>query len=437
VPYLDFGLRLDYRVLTFVLAATLSSVLLSGFAPAQHAVKLNVAEVLKSDQGATGARGGWQKRALVIGQIAGSVMLFGLAVLFCESFRNAAEVWPGFEPNKKMLVMDVGRSLHISAASWCEQACERLSALPGVRGATYARRIPLSGSGGGRRVRVEIPGQAPLGVRLNNVAGNYFSVMGTRVLAGRGIDTNDRENSPQVVVFSEMLARQTFPGRNPLGEWILVDGSKRQVVGVAENAPSNDIREEPAPYLYLPFAQMPSGDITLLVETAGDPGTLAKAVRQELKRFDPGVMVMGLTTLRAHMHQALAGDQLMATVTTGLGIFGFLLTAAGLFGVIQYSVNRRTREIGLRMSLGAEPADITRLVVGESLRMTAWGVPLGLLLLALVGWSVRSVVIGVTPGSPLIYAISTVAAVVLALSAAWLPAMRATRVDPMSALRAE
>jgi predicted permease len=333
VPYLDFGLRLDYRVLTFALAAALSSVLLSGLAPAQHAVKLNIAEVLKSDPGATGARGSWQKRALVVGQIAGSVMLFSLAVLFFESFRKAAQVWPGFDPNKKMLVMDVERSLHISAVSWCEQACERLDALPGVRGATFARRIPLSGSGGGWRVRVEMPGQAPLGVRLNNVAGNYFSVMGTRVLAGRGIDTNDRENSPQVVVVSEMLARQMFPGRNPLGEWISVDGEKRQVVGVAENAPSNDIREKPAPYLYLPYAQAPWGDITLLVETAGDPGLLAKAVRQELKRFDPGVMV-GMTTLRAHMHQALAGDQLMATVTTGLGIFGFLLTAAGLFGVI-------------------------------------------------------------------------------------------------------
>lgn len=376
----------------------------------------------------------------MVGQIAGSVMLFGLAVLFFESFRNAAQVRPGFDPNKKMLVMDVAPAMKISAVSWCEQASERLGALAGVRAATYARRIPLSGSGGGLTVRVEMPGQAPLGVRLNNVAGNYFSVMGTRVLAGRGIDTKDRENSTPVVVLSQLLARQIFPGHNSLGEWISIDGKKRQVVGVAEDAPSESIHEDLAPSLYLPFAQAPSGEFTLLVETARDPATLAKTVRQELKKFDPGALVGILSpmiTMRAYMRQALMIDQLMATVTTGLGIFGLLLTAAGLFGVIQYSVNRRTREIGLRMSLGAEPADITRLVVAESLRMAAFGVPIGLLLLGLVAWSVRSFVIGVTPVSPLMYTTSAAAAVVLALSAAWLPARRATRVDPMAALRAE
>lgn len=438
IPFWDFGLRLDYRVLTFALAAGTCSVLFSGLAPARSAVKVNVIEVLKSDQGTTGAGRTWQKKALVVGQIAVSVMLFGLAVLFLESFRNATMIRPGFDPNKKMLVMHVVRGLPMSSPSWCEQACERLAALPGVRLATFARRLPLSLLGGeGLKVRVEIPGQAPRGVPLNNVAGNYFSVMGTRVLAGRGIDTNDRENSTLVVVISQLLAHQAFPGRNPLGQWVSIEGKMRQIVGIAEDGPQGWLHEDPAPYLYLPFAQMSSGEPTLLVETAGDPAALAKAARQTLKGFDPEAIIIEMMTLRQHMHQALALDHFTVTVSSGLGIFGFLLTAAGLFGMIQYAVNRRTREIGLRMALGAESAQINKMVLSESLRMAALGVPIGLVLLAPLAWSVRAFAIGVTPLSPLMYVTSAAAAVAISLSAAWLPARRATRIDPMSALRSE
>jgi len=273
-------------------------------------------------------------------------------------------------------------------------------------------------------------------VKANTVAGNYFSVMGTRVLAGRAIDTNDRENSPLVVVISQVLAHQAFPGENPIGRWISVEGRMRQIVGIAEDGRVEDLHEAPGPFLYFPFAQMQTGDITLMLETASDPGVLAKTARQELKRFDPGVVV-ATTTMRAFMQQALATDQLLVRVSSALGIFGFLLTAAGLFGVIQYAVNRRTREIGLRMALGAQSNEIKRMVLSESLRMASFGVPLGLLLLAPLAWSVRSVVIGVTPLAPLMYFTSAAAAIVVVLSAAWLPARRATRIDPMAALRSE
>jgi hypothetical protein len=297
--------------------------------------------------------------------------------------------------------------------------------------------MPLSDSGGGLTVRVEVPGQAPLGVHLNNVAGNYFSVMGTRVLAGRGISPDDRENSPPVVVISQLLARQVFGGRNPLGERLMVEGKMREVVGVSEDGPSNDLHEKLEPFLYVPLSQLPMWDITLILETAGDPGALAQPARRELKRYDPSVTVLSLNTLRQRMQQALTFDQLLAAISTSLGVFGFLLTAAGLFGVIQYAVNRRTREIGLRMSLGAKPADIGKMVLAESVRMAAWGIPVGLLLLAAVAWSVRSMVLGVAPLDPLTYLSASAMAVAVALAASWLPAQRATRVDPMTALRAD
>jgi putative ABC transport system permease protein len=434
--YVDAGIRLDYRVLAFALAAATASVLLAGLAPARHAVRLDVSEALKSEQGISGARAGRQRRVFMAGQVAVAVMLFGAALLFLQSLRNAASIRPGMDPEKKLLVLSVGPGWESRRTLWCEQACERLAGLPGVRGATFARRLPLSGSGGGATVRVEMPGQAPLGLGFNNVGGNYFSLMGARVLAGRGIDSNDRQGGPLVAVVSQRFARQVFNGRNPLGEWISVGGKKRQVVGVAEDAPSNSLHETPEPFLYLPYAQEPADDITLMVETAGEPARLERAVRRELKRFDPRVTVFESMTLRQQMQQALLLDRMIVLLTTTLGAFGFLLTAAGLFGVIQYAVNRRTREIGLRVALGAGRAEIARMVLGEALRMAAWGVPIGLLLLAGVAWSVRAMVVGVTPLNPAIYAASGAAVAVLALLAAWRPAARAARVDPMAALRA-
>lgn len=435
--YTDYGIRMDYRVLAFTLLAVMLSVLFSGLAPARHAVKLNVSEVLKSEQGATGARGGWQKKVLVVGQVAVGIALFGTAAMFLASLRNAAAVHPGLDPRKKLFVMTVGRGLRIDRATWCEQACARLAGIAGVRGATFARRLPLSGSGGGLTARVEIPGQAPSGVPLNNVGGNYFALMGTRVVAGRGVDTNDRKGSALVAVVSHAFARQVFPGRTPIGEWLSIDGKMRQVVGVAEDGPSNDLHENPRPFIWLPYGQAPSGDITLMVETAGEPEVLARAIRAELKGYDPRVSIYTSKTLKDQMDEALSLDRTRASVAGGLGIFGVLLMAAGLFGVLQYAVSRRTRELGLRMALGARPVEIQRMVLAEALRIAAWGVPIGLILLGGAGWGVRSWLLGITPLNPLVYLLSAAAVLALTMMAAWLPAVRATQVDPMAALRSD
>lgn len=435
--YVDYGLRIDGRVLGWALAAVALSVLFSGLAPARHAVRLRISEILKSEQGAAGARGGWQKNLLVAGQAAISVALFGLAVLFLTSLRNAAGVHPGLDPSKKVYAMEVIPGLKLERAVWCEQACARLAAAPGVRGATYARRLPLSGSGGGLTARVEIPGLAPMGVLLNNVGGNYFSLMGTRVVAGRAIDSNDRATSALVAVVSRTFARQVFPGRSPIGEWARIDGKMRQIVGVAEDGPSNDLHEPPAPFLFLPYAQAPSGDITLLAETVGDPAALARPIRGVLKSYDPKAIVTSGVTLREHMDSALAPDRMLASVSGGLGILGVLLTAAGLFGVLQYAVNRRTRELGLRMALGARSSEIQRLVLRDAFRLAAWGIPIGLVLLGAAARYLRSWMLGVGPLDFTAYLASAAAVLLLTLAAAWLPARRATRVDPMAALRSE
>jgi predicted permease len=436
-PFLDLGIRLDYRVLGFSAGALLLAVLVAGLGPALHVARLNVAEVLKQTQGVTMRRRNWQQQALVISQFAVSVTLLGLSALFLTSLYNATQVRPGLDPHKSILALMVSPALHIPPADWCDQVCQRLAALPGARGATYARRLPVSGSGGGMTARVEMPGIAPMGVPLNNVASNYFSLMGTRMVAGRSIDGRDQNGAPLAVVVSQAFARTLFPGRDPIGQWISIDGKQRQVVGIAEDGPSIHIHDLPQPFLYLPYAQAPRGDITLMLETSGDPLALDHAARAEIRRFDPESRVYQSTTLRKTLDADLAEDRFIATASSALGLSVVLMTAAGLFGVLLYAVNLRTRELGLRVALGAGPRQIERLVMGDSLRLAAVGVPVGLAGLAAAAQGARSLLLGVTPLNPVSYGFSAAAAVALALAAAWLPARRATRVDPMEALRSE
>jgi len=244
--------------------------------------------------------------------------------------------------------------------------------------------------------------------------------------------------APPVAVVSKNFASQMLAGHEPLGQWIKVDGQMRQVVGIAEDGPSNYLHEPPSPFLFLPYAQMQAvGDVTLMIETSGEPAALERAGRQELKRYDSRAVVYEAGTLRRQLDQALSNDTILATIASGLGMFGILLTAAGLFGVLQYSVNRRTRELGVRMAMGARPGEIQSLILGESLRMAAYGIPIGLGMLAAAAWFARSLVLGVSPLDPRIYVLSAAAVLGLTLLAAWLPVRRATRVDPMAALRSE
>jgi putative ABC transport system permease protein len=431
----EWGARLDWRVLGFTLAATAASLLLAGLAPARYALRLDVNQTLKSGRETRPARSRWQK-VLIAGQTASSVAFFGLAILFLQSFHHAARTWPGFNPGQPMIVFSVA-NLRMDATPWAEQACAQLAAVPGVRGVTFARRLPLSHTEGGWDTPVEAPGQTPVVAAQNAVGPNYFSLMGTRLLAGRGIAPDDRPDTPPVTVVSRQLARRLFGDRNPVGQWVKIEGKRMQIVGVCADEPVYGLHEAGQPTFYRPYRQRPEGLLTLVIETAGKPESLIPAVRQELKRFDPGAVMFDLTTLRQFMRRALFEDRLAAGVTTAVGVLGFLLTAAGLFGVIQYTVNRRTREIGICLALGAGPGRIQRMVLGQSVRMIVWGAVLGLGLVAAGAWCVRSAVLGVTPINGWAYAGSAAAALLVSVAAAWLPARRAAAVDPMEALRRE
>jgi predicted permease len=435
-PYVHFNVGIDQRVLSYTVVATLLCVLMAGLTPVRYTLKLDVADVIRAEQANSKPRRTWSRNAFLASQVAASVGLFGCALLFLQSFQNAVSVRPGLDPGKNLAVIKVAPGPP-GGALWAEQACERFVGLPGVIAATYARRLPLSGSGGGATVRVEMPNQPPLAVRFNNVAGNYFKVMGTRIVAGRPIDARDGAGTEPVVVVSQMFARQFFSGRNPLGDWAILRGKPIRIIGVAEDAPSIRLHEESEPYLYFPFAQRPSGEVTLIVETASSASALISSLRRELKKFDPAATLFDTTTLRQHIYQALSFDRTMATVSSLLGMLGILLTAAGLFGVVQYAVSRRTRELGLRMALGAKASQIRGLVLRESLVITAFGIPPGFLLLWGLGRYVQSMLLGVTPLNPGAYLLSAVTVIGVTLVAAWLPARRATRIAPLDALRVE
>jgi hypothetical protein len=268
--------------------------------------------------------------------------------------------------------------------------------------------------------------------------------MGIHILAGRGIDTNDRAQTQPVAVVSESFARQFLAGRDPLRESVpIVPAFRRgpaklwQIVGIVADAPSNDLHEEPAPFVYFAYAQMPVGDLTLMLEAAREPAGLARAAIQEIHGFDSRAMIYDVKTLEAHMDDALASDRLMSRTATALGLFSIGLMAAGLFGALHYSVAQRTRELGLRVALGASPEAIRRLVLGQALRIAGWGIPVGVALLGALVSLAHSVVLGVSPKDPWVYLGAVALVVAIVLAAAWTPARRATRIEPMAALRGE
>jgi len=268
--------------------------------------------------------------------------------------------------------------------------------------------------------------------------------MGTRILAGRGIDTNDRAQTQAVAVVSESFVRQFLAGRDPLREAVTIapafsrQAAKLwQVVGIAADAPSNDLHEEASPFVYFAYAQMPVGDLTLMLETAGEPAGLARGMTQEIRRFDSRAMVYDVKTLETHMDEALASDRLMSRTASALGLFSIGLMAAGLFGALHYAVAQRTRELGLRVALGATPDGIRRLVLGTALRIAGCGIPVGLGLLGVIVSLAHSVVLGVSPKDPRVYLGAMMLVLGIVMAAAWMPARRATRIEPMEALRGE
>jgi ABC-type antimicrobial peptide transport system permease subunit len=296
-----------------------------------------------------------------------------------------------------------------------------------------AGAIPLSGSGDGIRQKVLLPGDAEeTPVRNNFIAPRYFAVMGTRLLRGRDFDARDAAIGKSVVV-NETMAKRLAGNGEAVGRWIRVEGMDREVIGVVEDGKYKSLRDDPTPFMYLP-----SGAPGILaIATAGDPTAVSEAVRRTVTKTVPQLRVLSFVTLKQNMQFATYLDAMAAALLGTLGLLGIFLSAVGLYGVVAQSVARRTREIGIRVAIGAEPRKVVAMVLGEGFRLALVGVGLGLAAAVTGAFAISNMLFGVKPADPLSYVGGAVVVVAIAILASHVPARRASRVDPAVALRSE
>jgi len=445
---LGLDLHLDVSVLVFTAAVAFLSVLVFGLAPAIQASRTSQVSTLKGEgtAAAKGVRRWTLRNALVLGEIALSVVLLTASGLVVRSLFFSQSLPLGFDRHRQLIYFDMvpGIAAYSSerSATFFAQVEEKAAAMPGVSHAALARRVLLSDSGGGMQQRISIPGvelpqgQLSVPVKFDTVDGNYFRAVGTRLIEGREFNSADAPSVGRVVIVSRAMAESFWPGQEVLGRQILADGAACQIVGVAEDAKVDGIHETPEPYMYFPFAQQPSGEGTLIIDAEGNSKALTTRILSEIQRTDRNVPV-SVRTVHYLMQQAFWADQLAAGFVGALGALGIFLGAIGLYGVVAFTVNRRRREIGIRMALGAERRDVLRLVLGQGLTLAAIGAGIGLAASFATMRLLSTMLYGVRPTDPLTFAGSSALVILVALAASWIPARRAASIDPMQSLRTE
>jgi predicted permease len=382
----------------------------------------------------------------VVGQIATSLVLLVCAALMVRSLQSAQRVSPGFDPDGVALI-----SLNLATAGYDAargrqfyyHLLERAAALPGVEAVSYAQIVPLSGGGSRRGMQIEGytpgPGESTE-TNFNLVGPGYFELMRIPLARGRGLDERDRDGSLPVAVVNQAFAERYWPGQNPIGRRIRAGGPGApplEVVGVAGNGKYRSLSEDPLPFVWAPLYQMYSPVMTLHVRTGGDPAQLLQPLRQVVRSLDPALPVSNPGVLRSRTATVLLPQRVGATLIGGFAGLTVLLAIVGLYGVLSYQAGQRTREIGIRMALGARGGDIRRDLLGRGLALAGLGMVAGLLPAFAGGRLIRSFLFGIGPGDPVALGAVTVLLLAAAGAASYLPARRAARLDPAAVLRGE
>jgi predicted permease len=277
-----------------------------------------------------------------------------------------------------------------------------------------------------------------LSIAYNTVDEHYFSTMQIPFVSGRAFDQNDTTSSRLVAIVNEAMARQYWPKRSAIGGRVKVGGQTLEVIGIAKDIKYRDIAEARRPFLYLPFSQQYRSRMTLHVETSGDPASMAAPVLAEIRRLDSGQPVQEVQTLQHFFEEgALFGNRLIMQLVTVIGLLGLLLAIAGQYGVVSYSVSRQTREIGIRMAVGAGAGDVGRMVLRQGMLLTLAGLLIGGGLAALASSAVATLLVGVSALDPVVYVLIGLLLCAVSLLACYVPARRASRIDPLQALRQE
>lgn len=436
----------DARVLGFALLLALATGVGFGLVPALRASRPDVLPALREGSGGRGAGRTRLRSAFVVAQMAMSLLLLVTAGLFVQALRSALETDLGFDPDG-VVVADLNLRAQgfddARGADFHRRAVERIAGLPGVEAVGAAQFAPMSGNV--MSVDVETPqrpgppapGRKPTSANYTLVDEGYFRALRIPLVAGRAFAAADRKGAPPVMVVNQTLARRFWPGENPMGKRLRVFGEEHEVVGVARDGKYHELGEEPTSFLYLPIAQQGAERMTLFVRARTEPGPALAAVRREVAALDPDVPLQQAMPFSAMVGMTLFPQRMAAVLVGAFGLLGLALAAVGIYGVLAFHVGQRTQEIGVRLALGAGAADVVRMILRQGMLLVAVGVALGLAAALAATRLLAGFLHGVSATDPATFLAVPALLAAVALLASWLPARRAARVDPMTALRAD
>lgn len=443
-----YNLRLDWMTLALTAGVTLGAGLLFGLAPALHALKSNLASVLKEAGrgGDQGRQSHWLRGALVAAEVAlAMVLLVGMA-LCGRSLNTAAKLDLGLDPANVWVagfrLPPTGRFLEENGTQKLyERLRLALAEVAGVESSAIADWLPLGFEGGpGGRFAVNgylpAPGEVPV-ARASTVSPGYFQTFRIPLLSGREFAEQDDDRAPRVAIINQFLADRYFSGRNPVGLKIKFWNNDLTIVGVARTGKYQSLNESPQPFIYLAQHQMGSSSMTAIVRAKGDPRAVGRAVEQAAAKVDPLLKPMAAMPMNQYVAASFAIPRMAAILLAALGTVALILCVAGLYAVMSYAVNQRTREIGIRMALGAKPLDVLHQFLGQGMRLAVVGLVVGVIGSIASARLLSALLVGAGTGDVVAYLGVAALMLAVALAASWFPARRATKVDPMVALRAE
>jgi macrolide transport system ATP-binding/permease protein len=446
---IDLGLRMDQTTMLFALAISVVTGVLFGLAPALQASKPETINALKEEgnRGSGGRTGQRLRNTLVVAQVAVCLVLLVGAMLFLRSFREARTLSPGFEvASAATASVDLFPSGYVGERShdFQRRAIAAVEALPGVTSAAFTSRIPMV-LGGNNSMGIGVEGYVPrdneeITINYTQVGPRYFETLGIPLRAGREFSALDTPTSPAVIVINESMARRYWPEGKALGGRIRMGDAAIEVVGIAADTKYGSLTERPVAQLFYPLAQRNTSTVRLVARTTGDPTALVGGLRDAFRALDANLPVYDSRTMQEQMQGALFVQRMAADLLGMMGVLALLLAAIGLYGVIAYAVNQRTQEMGIRLALGASPGSLLGMIVGQGMKLTGIGLAIGLVLaLGAFGsiGAMRSLLPGISPLDPMTFIGVPVVLALIALVAAWIPARRAGRIDPLVALRVE
>jgi putative ABC transport system permease protein len=447
------SIRLDLGAFLFTFAVALASGILSGIAPSLMSSRTNISETLKeSGRGASSGRARHRLRSiLVIAEVALSLILLVGAGLLVKGFHALLNVNQAYHPESLLTLNldlpEVEYPERSARAEFHDRLARSLASIPNVSAAATAITVPYGNGGGTSADRFSIEGR-PLERReeartaiMQTISPNYFAMMNIALRDGRAFTDSDADQTQRVAIISRSLAQQYFPGENPLGKKVNVAADKSDVwltvVGVVDDVRYNWIQKYDVPTLYRPYRQNPTHYTTVVLRTGGDPLSVVSAVRSKIAEIDPNLPIYQVKPLDVVITESIIGITYVAAMMAGIGIIALVLASVGVYGVMSYSVSERTHEMGIRMAMGASGSSIHRLVIGNGMLLTVIGIAIGLPLAFGLARALSSLLFGVSATDPFAFiGLPLILASVAAL-ASYIPARRAVRVDPLTALRYE